>query len=187
MPSAVGICNSALIKLGQDRITSLAENHKRAIFCNEQYDKLRQAVLREHPWKFAIKRAQLTAIAGMPVYEWAYSMILPVDCLRVISTEDRQMYTIEGGLLLSNANILNIKYISDVANASLFDTDFAEALAARIARDLAYPLVQSVSLKQMMDEEYKIAIKKAKLASAQEGTPEHLINDLFINARLQGE
>ena len=41
MSSKVGICNSALIKLGASTIMSLADGSKNASLCNEQYDKLR--------------------------------------------------------------------------------------------------------------------------------------------------
>lgn len=57
--SDVAICNSALIKLGVAEITSLSQNVKRAQLCDEQYPKVRDELLRNHVWNFAIKRKVL--------------------------------------------------------------------------------------------------------------------------------
>ena len=40
----VSICNSALIKVGAERITSLSDSNKRAQLCSEQYSKMRDEV-----------------------------------------------------------------------------------------------------------------------------------------------
>ena len=58
---AEAICNSALIKIGASKIAALSDTNKRAILCNEQYPKLRDDLLRSHPWNFAIKRKVLSA------------------------------------------------------------------------------------------------------------------------------
>tara|TARA_R100001530_G_scaffold114015_1_gene80959 strand:+ start:206 stop:1021 length:816 start_codon:yes stop_codon:yes gene_type:complete len=58
--SEVAICNSALIKLGAAEISSLSDTNKRAQLCNAQYSKLRDELLRSHPWNFAIGRKVLS-------------------------------------------------------------------------------------------------------------------------------
>jgi len=57
------IANSALAKLGAEEITSLSDTTRRARLVNRQFVKIRDKLLRSHPWNFAIKRSFLQAIS----------------------------------------------------------------------------------------------------------------------------
>lgn len=182
----VTICNSALIKLGAERINSLSETNKRARLCNEQYSKLRDEVLRSHPWNFAIKRVALASTGVKPLFDYDYEFTIPTDVLRIISLHDKTIkWRIEAGRkLLSDSSEVNIEYIAQVTAAAEFDTYFAEALALRLASDLAYPLVQSLNLQNSMLQRYELHMKNARSLDAQEGTPSDLIDDTWVEIRL---
>jgi hypothetical protein len=53
------ICNSALIKCGSKPISSITDSNKRAELCTTMYPKVRDKLLRSHPWNFAIRRMPL--------------------------------------------------------------------------------------------------------------------------------
>ena len=53
------ICNSALAKVGATSISSISGTDKKSVLCNLLYSKVRDKVLKAHPWNFAIKRARL--------------------------------------------------------------------------------------------------------------------------------
>lgn len=61
--SSLVLCNNALTLLGTRRITALADPSKEARACNDNYDACRRAVLRMHPWNFALKRVALAGAA----------------------------------------------------------------------------------------------------------------------------
>lgn len=185
MATIISICNSALLKLGADRITSLTENRRGAILCNEQYDKMRQEVLRAHPWNFAIARVTIAPLVAVPEFEFTAQFQLPIDCLRVLNAEDKTLdFKIEGRVVLANVSELKIKYIKDITDASIFDPCFSEALAARLAADLAFPLVQSNTLHEQMLGYYDRLLRQARTTDGQEGRFDKLIFDTFLNARL---
>ncbi len=102
MASIVGICNSALIKLGASTILSLTEGSKNANLCNEQYEKLRDDLLRAHPWNFAAARQKLARLADAPAFGFAYAYQLPAAFLRAIEVSGNDSgrggaaYKIEG-------------------------------------------------------------------------------------------
>jgi len=76
MASEVEICNAALSKIGisgNNRITSLSQNTKNAKACDERYATLRDLLLEQHPWNFALKRVQLAASTEAPSYEFTYA------------------------------------------------------------------------------------------------------------------
>ena len=70
MASVVGICNRALEKLGGGYIAALTEASKEARALNRAYDYVRDAVLRAHPWNFAIKRASLARFFIQGAFGW---------------------------------------------------------------------------------------------------------------------
>lgn len=183
--SEVGICNSALLKCGADRIASLTENSKPARLCKEQYAKMRDEVLVGHPWKFAIKRVELAQVEATPAFGYDYNYALPTDCLRVLPDPeyDDLEYKIEGQYLLTNDPEFSIKYISQVTEAGYFPPLFAEALACRLAADLAYPLAQSNTLMDAMMKAYQFQLKTARSVDSQQGTPPDLVSDQWRNAR----
>lgn len=190
--SAVEIVNSALIKAGSDRITSLSDSNERAVVANEQYSKIRDRVLRSHPWKFAIAN---TTLAKDATYDpggasadagYDYRYLMTSDMLRVIliNNEPDTDWQSEGGYIYTNeTSPLTVKYIKQVTDTTLFDSSFEECLSLLLARDLAYRLNQSLSLVQSLDKQYKEALAEARSYSAQEGTFKTFISDDWFNSR----
>jgi len=182
--SEVSICNSALIKLGHERINSLSEDNKAAILCNERYPFCRDEVLREHPWNFAIKRASFAKLVSTPAFEYQNEFQIPSDCLRIWQPEDNEIvFVVEGGKVLTDEGTFKCRYISRVTNPALFDRSFAEALAFRLAADIGYALTQSSQLQQSMLAMYEVKLRMARSIDAQEGTPEEIIADSWIKDR----
>ena len=62
MPSATDICNRALSRVGEARITSLTDDSKQARACSSAYAHIRDEVFRAHPWNSVITRAKLAKL-----------------------------------------------------------------------------------------------------------------------------
>lgn len=184
MSTELGIVNSALIKLGVETISALPGTTRQGALANEQYSKMRDELLTEHPWNFAIKRATLTATGSTPDFEFAYEYTLPADCLRVWSTQyGDDFFQIENGFLYSNYSDVKIRYISKVTDPTKFSPTFSELLSLKIASDLCYVLVQSNSLKTSLLQEYLVKLRDARSYDGQENPSYNLTDDLFINSR----
>lgn len=184
MATDLGIVNSALIKLGVETISALPGTTRQGILANEQFSKIRDELLMEHPWNFAMKRATLTATGATPEFEFSYEYSLPADCLRVWSTQYAEdFYQVEGGKLYSNYSDIKIKYIAKITDATKFSSIFSELLSLKIASDLCYVLVQSNTLKGVLLQEYAVKLRDARSHDAQENPPYLLMDDIFINSR----
>jgi hypothetical protein len=184
MTSIVSLCNSALMKIGGERITDLSENSKSAIVCNEQYDKILNLVLRSHPWNFAITRQTLAALSSTPVFDYAYAYQLPNDCLRVLNVQDPSIeFKIEGRQLITDEPVIQIKYVFKNIDPTQYDPAFCEAFSARLAAELAYVITQNVALSQNLYGLYKELLTQARTMDAQEGTPEAIIVDDWLTSR----
>jgi hypothetical protein len=182
--SELGICNSALIKLGVEKISALDNSTRQGAIMSEQYAKIRDSLLYDHPWNFAMKRITSTANVTVPEYEFGYTHDLPSDCLRVWNTEYAEdFYQVEGRSLLTDNQTIKIKYVSQVTDPTKFTPAFAEALALKLAADTCYALVQSNSLKQTYLNEMQMYLPSVRSVDAQENPSYPLEQDIFINSR----
>lgn len=185
MVSVVGIVNSGLIKVGADPITSLADDSVEARAANSQYEKLRDEVLRAHPWNFAIARSRLARLAEAPPFGFSFQYQLPVDSLRVLTmNEGRSRFEIEGRRLLTDEESADIVFVRRVTDPNEFDAMFREALAYRIAADLAYPLANSTTLSSAMMQLYRDALALARSVDGQESGAQRVLEaSAWIEAR----
>lgn len=197
MASAVEIANIALSKLGDEgEITSLEENTRAARAINGCFTAMRDAVLRDHPWNFATKRAQLPALADAVVWgDWtAFSQ--PADFIRLLEvdgTDAQQIgygetwWQIEGRQILARkAGPLNIRYTARIEETGLWDALFTEALACRIAMQVALRITGSQETLRSMRQLYKDALGVAKQVDGQDNPPEELPDSSWFLSREAG-
>jgi hypothetical protein len=183
--AAVDICNQALAKIGAASISSLSDSSEEARVMNRVYERVRDDLLYSHPWNFAITRVAVAADATEPIYDWDNRFALPADCLRVIGTDldNPQEWQVEGRFIVANAEELNIKYIAKIADVTKYSPGFVETLASKLAYDVCYTLVQSVTLRAQLKEEYLQALRTARTFDAQESSGDRVYADSWLNSR----
>lgn len=182
--SQVSVCNSALVKVGADRISSIDQDCKRAILLKAIYDTTRDAVLRAHPWKFATKRVSLVPNSSVPAWGYSYQYDEPNDYLGIVETHPDDIHFVtENGQILTNEPNLNIKYIFRQTDESSWDACFAEAMAWRLATDIAYALTQSITLAQACETKYKSVIAEARWSDSLQNSTKGLEADVWTRAR----
>ncbi len=188
--SEVAICNMALAAVGRGaQITSLDEASQAARACKLRYPYARDAVLRAYDWNFAAKRAELPKNAATPPFEYANAYDVPADCLIVRSVFDgeAEKWVVEGRQILTDmGDPIFIKYTSVVTDPTRFDALFVDALASRIASDIAVQLSESVSRSQGLWQVYQAKLIEARRRDAQEGQPERLPRGDWLDARANG-
>lgn len=185
--SSTDICNLALDLLSAGTVQDV-ENPSNATeeLLNRWYNQSRRKLLREHPWNFAIKRAQLAASATAPDFGYDKQYPVPTDYLRLLSVNDSvytadvpaqsQHYRVESGHILtsnifSDSSILNLVYISDFSTVSEMDPLFIDVLSYEIAIGIAYKVVESQAAVQRVAELYRQKIALAKAIDGQEDPP----------------
>nr|BAR32602.1 tail tubular protein A [uncultured Mediterranean phage uvMED] len=194
MASNVDICNSALNMIGGSNIISLTEDSRAARVCNQRYEFVRDAVFRAHPWNCLITRTSLAADSDTPAFEFDYQHTLPADCLRVLRPQDPDtVFKVEGRKIISSTTPFPMIYTSRVTDPNQYDLLLIESIAARLAADISYALVNSASLSQMLMATYESKLSEARFVDATEGTPDNAVNidrasysesDIFIASRL---
>jgi hypothetical protein len=185
--SEVAICNLALQDLGRGlAITALDENSQAARACRLRYPFARDACLRAYDWNFAAARASLPALAEAPAFGFAYAYQLPGDCLfvREVEGDDACAWTVERSRLLTDLGApLNVTYTRAETDAASFDALFAEALAARIAADVAVSLTESTGKAQALWQVYQSKLAEARRRDAQESGAEISVHGHWFESR----
>jgi hypothetical protein len=77
---------------------------------------------------------------------------------------------------------MKLEYIA-LIGVSEMDSLCCSALIAKLAAYLAFALTNSATMQKSMEGLYEKALLKAAIADAQEGTPEEIDVEEFLNAR----
>lgn len=160
------LANMALSRLGEPRISDIAENTPAAISCRENLELVRDSLLRSHPWNFAMARAELSQ-GETPVFGWEYSYALPADILRLMTFNGVQAsmcaadFTIEAGYLLTDVEEAKVTYVRRVVDPTLFDPLFVEVLVFRLAAGIAMDVTATQEKRDAME-----ALAAQRLAGA---------------------
>ncbi len=186
--SETQIMNSALSKLGAERISSPDDQNNRARLMKAQYPILRDAATRAHPWKFATTYVELAEISPTPadIFDFDHVFQLPIDCLRVIKTDlcpEDEWEEIKGRRIACNVSTLFVKYISKVTDVTKFDDDFVEYLALMLAADTAYAITQNATLQGLLEQKAEKKLKEARSFNAQIGSVPKVYADEWLNSR----
>jgi hypothetical protein len=180
----IDICNLALALLGQPAISSINEDSTAGRLCRQFYSQVYDEVLRSHAWRCAKTRAALAELSTTPAFGWDHQYQLPADCLRVLQLEELDWeFDLEGDALLTNESTANIVYIARVTPNKL-DSWAAKAIYHALAVQMSYPLSQSMSLKQSLEEilEARILPEARRLGAFESLEPES-DHSGWLNAR----
>jgi hypothetical protein len=115
------------------------------------YEDTRDLLLTEFAWNFAMNSATIlnvaSAGAGNTIPDnYSFKSALPTDCLRILQVRNYlgkwMRYQKDYLLCDINTNLdpLEIRYIKQVTDASLFDPNFREVLIIKLASKLAPPV-----------------------------------------------
>ncbi len=187
--SEVAICNQALGWVGGNLIISLGDDSGEAKLCNANYASLRDAVLEEREWTFAVARIEPAPLATLPLYGFDKQFQIPPDVIRVLQVSRADSDVVSGGaisrsgtglgreteiewlregstIVANNATRIYARVITRITDTTKFSPAFDQALAARIAMDLAIPIASSAKLQKDMASMYG---EKIALAAASDG------------------
>ena len=190
MATKLDVVNRALQKLGAKRVTSLTEDSKNARAVLTASEPVKLALLRDHVWSCAVKRASLAADATAPDWGRANCFTLPADFVRLAESypEDNTNvndWTIEGKKIYTDDSApLYIRYVYDVTDITQLDFLFVELWASALAYELCEEITQSNTKKQLLEAEVEEILRKAKKANAIERVAQRPPEDPWVTARL---
>jgi hypothetical protein len=208
MATPIDIANLALTKLGAHTITSFNDNTVEAVTTSLHYPIVRDSVLEDRDWSFAIAEVQLVQTVPLtpfpPEYGQAYA--LPADCLLIrycfipnpvaltsgslldqeITSEQavtRPSWNRFGDIAFSSTSQLWARYIRRVEDTTKYTSQFVQALACRLASELAMPITNRVELQSQLYKEYEMKLMAASGRDGSQGTPQVIQTSQLTRAR----
>lgn len=199
MASDIQICNIALSKLGAATIASLSEGSQEANFCSTFYESARDAALRSHPWNFASKTRVLASTDVPTGYEETYAYSYPSDCLMASKVHDGEgnestfrviLHEDSNGdkskLILTNLETANLTYTVRVTDPNIYDSQFIESFALRLAAELAWPITKDHNVEQNMYTKFNNSLPETEASNSSEGNVGQEGNTLWTDYRTNG-
>jgi hypothetical protein len=191
--SAAQIASAAFVHLGLQPVASLDEANPRARAAKLIFQATVDEVIADHKWKCSLVRATLARTTD-PVFDYQAAYQLPTDpyCLKVWQTSLDQMvgtslatvdvsadddppergrWTVEGRLLLCDAESVRILYGARITDPNRFDPGLTSALVLKLASKLAYPLTAKAPLATDLRKLYELELARAKGSDSQQATP----------------
>jgi len=177
-----GIANLALGNLGEASIQNLNDNNARARACSARIEDVIVTILRMHVWNSALERKLLTNI-GEPIFGWNYIFQLPADYIKVVEVEPVSKYMVEKKNILSNEKTLYLLYVATPTDINNLDPLLVEAIAMKLAWEIAETLTSKAGLKQEMMQKYIISLQEARSANSKDRTPERRERNSYYDAK----
>jgi len=187
MTSRTEIANLALAELGFPAVLDVdVDATKAARIMKLIFNSTSDALLRSHPWNFAMKRQTLALDAAAPAHGYTKQYALPSDFRRLVRVNVDD-YRVEGKRLLTDqGGSIELLYIRSVADPNDFDAMYIRALATKMAQLAAFALTGRVDETVRMGNAHELAMQDARTVDGQENPAETLIQDEFETARYRG-
>lgn len=186
MTTGVSICSNALLMLGAQTINDFSDQVDRAKLCSNLYATVRDDMLRSHPWNCCIKRAVLAPDVAAPPFGYSHSFELPSDFLRVLEVGSAGVqidYLVEGRTVQANTTVLELRYVFRNEVENTWDSHLVKLVTLAMAAAMAYPITQSASMQQAMEQKLETSLRRARAVDGQEDPPQTLGDEHLLAAR----
>ena len=159
MANQVDICNLALGLIGAEPIGAVSES----VPCGTNWENAVKATLQAFDWSFARKRAELSRSATSPAFGYAYAYPLPSDCLEpiIVNQSTGTKWIIEGDDLLTDEEEIELVYTAYITDEGAFPPLFVDALATRLAADIAPAVTRNFQLQRELMQLFDFKLQRA--------------------------
>lgn len=180
--TATTICNIALLKLGENTISSIVDGSEVAGLCLTIYARIRNEVLsRIGRTSFGDLGAQLAGSSLIEAAEWLYQFDLPSDNLRVLRQTDEQDSSVEYPFSIKRQTFLTntlsngdedsayVEYVHLNENTATYSPMETEAVATLLAAELAPTIKGKAEFRERLLSEYELdALPGARVEAGSE-------------------
>lgn len=185
MSSKIDICNLALTHLGQKAIADIDDPIETARKLKAIYDNNRDSLLRISSinWNFACVIGSLAEDDVHTVTGWSNIYTYPVSCLKIrkvysdtgatnpFPEEYKVVNDVTDNVVLIATNIESpayVEYTRTMTDETKFDPLFVQALAYKLAADLAIPLGGDPDKEKRFNDKYLATLSEAARVNGME-------------------
>jgi len=173
--------------MGDKSILAPTDNNKRAKVTRRWYDICRKQMLRGYTWSFTKEYVTLSKDTATPAHTRAFQYSWPADAVRILmdNTNDDRDFIIHGRKILTDTDTtIDIEYIKNIEDPTLFDDMFVPALASLIAFRSVEEITGSDQKKAGLKADMRDAVAEAKRIGSIEKQSDERPEDDWVLARL---
>ena len=191
----VDICANALIRLGEQPITSLdatVDESDAALVCRNLYPRVKENYLSIYNWRFSMKRQQLAKDSTTPINKWKYRYPLPstaISSMTITVYNDAgegvpafKRYERFENFLWTDAEEIYIVF-QDNVREELWAKYFVELMILAMAAELAFPVTDQQTTAEYWEKKRDKQFAIAKSRDAQHNPTRRLTGSRIIAAR----
>ena len=185
LQSDVDIINVALVQLGLRPATSRTEQTRGMQFATARYEAVRDFVVAAGSWNSATKRVALNRLETTPAWGFDNEYQLPDDLVRFVRMDDlSREFRIEGRKLLTNWDEANIIYIFRITEVAVMDELLKNAIATRLAFEIALPVKGDLRQQQLLGQLYEAQVSLANFIDANQAPVDVMQGTVWADSRL---
>lgn len=167
----VDLLNQSLNYLGEARVQSLTQSTNSAKYGADSMRLSVEQVLRQHPWNSALKRAKLNQLTDQNLFGPKLNYQLPTDYIKLVTFNDEvDDYKIEGKYIVTDETQVEILYVAYPEDFSLLDAGLVEAIATKLAFNIAINITGEVGTQARMLELHERFLARARTMDARESS-----------------
>lgn len=181
----LAIINRALMKCGLPLAAAINDYDWNAAFV---FEAAAGECLRSFCWGFAQEFRSIPQ-SGTPAHGFTKCYALPDDCLRVIDIHcafdlrsPKGRYVVQGKKLLANITPCYLRYVTGNCDCESWPPDFCDAVACRMAMEIA-PLSTQTNLLPQLSQMFALALANAQATDARENAERVPLDYNILNAR----
>lgn len=185
------LINKALLKVGLPLAAAEDDCDWNAAMV---FEDVAEKAIRGHNWGFAQKFAVLAQGGQAPAFGFKYAYGMPADCLKVIDVRRNQdlrapkaRFVASGRMIYSNVAPCNARYLYKAMDPELWPADFADAVAGRIACEIAALSAERAALVPQLTQLAELAMNQAMMADARESAERISLDGSIYAGRGRGE
>jgi hypothetical protein len=174
MRTKIDLCSEALLKIGEQAITSFNGQEAAQQIASKLYDTTIDSLLAMHAWRFAAAKRRLSKTSDG-------DFLIPADIIRVIGCSAAK-YEILGNRIAADADEIEIYATARIGTES-FPAYFAAAAATKLAMEFCIPLTGSQNTLAILNALFESEMRAAKFIDSAAGTNQSIGEFSLISAR----
>lgn len=186
--SGIDICSRALILIGAEPITSFEDDTTEGLVSSNMYEDIARSNLTSTRWRFSTNQAVLNRLSEAPTGRFDAAYQLPSGYLFVhaVTVNDFQIeYDIYGDKIYCDASPRDELIIDYTYRAEEQDwpSYFSICVEYAMATVFSTAIARDQGLANLMNQQYNIALAKARSIDSQQQSTRKLITSRFITNR----
>lgn len=174
MLTKIDLCSMALLKIGEKPIQSFNEDTAAAQLSRTLFDTVTDALVVQHPWRFAIRTVDLVKTTD-------HHFVIPADVKRVLSCSCPG-YSITSGRINAAGDKVSIKALVRVG-VEEYPAYFIPVAATKLAMEFCIPLTENQNTFKILAALFESELRTAKFIDSTTTTNSDMSDFSLLSAR----